>query len=70
MGDVKAYVHQWCAKNSSEPNFEVRPTGKRRHYNYSYEISKTLIIVSLIGSVDKLWFLEIFLYWYIYDKAN
>ena len=30
MGDVKAFVHQWCAKNSAEPSFEVRPTGKRR----------------------------------------
>lgn len=25
--DIKAFFHEWCAKNKFEPQFEVRPTG-------------------------------------------
>lgn len=27
MGDIKSFFHQWCTKNSKEPQFDVRQTG-------------------------------------------
>ena len=27
MGDIKSFFHQWCAKTTKEPQFDVRPTG-------------------------------------------
>lgn len=26
--DIKAFFHEWCSKNKTDPQFEVRPTGK------------------------------------------
>jgi hypothetical protein len=26
--DIKSFLHEWCAKNKIEPQFESRPTGE------------------------------------------
>ncbi|XP_001604965.2 dosage compensation regulator isoform X1 [Nasonia vitripennis] len=38
MGDIKAFLHQWCAKNSTEPSFEVRPTGPKHRQRFLCEL--------------------------------
>ncbi|KAJ8672784.1 hypothetical protein QAD02_004044 [Eretmocerus hayati] len=38
MGDAKAFLHQWCAKTTTEPNFEVRPTGPKHRQRFLCEL--------------------------------
>lgn len=33
MGDIKSFFHQWCTKNSKEPQFDVRQTGINNFIN-------------------------------------
>jgi ATP-dependent RNA helicase A len=28
MANPKAFLHEWCAKNSLEPQFEIKQAGK------------------------------------------
>ncbi|XP_076644853.1 dosage compensation regulator mle isoform X2 [Halictus rubicundus] len=38
MGDIKSFFHQWCAKNSKEPQFDVRPTGPKHRQRFLCEL--------------------------------
>lgn len=38
MGDVKSFLHQWCAKNGKEPTFDVRPTGPKHRQRFLCEL--------------------------------
>ncbi|XP_076302430.1 LOW QUALITY PROTEIN: dosage compensation regulator mle-like [Lasioglossum baleicum] len=38
MGDIKSFFHQWCAKNSREPQFDVRPTGQKHRQRFLCEL--------------------------------
>ncbi|KAL7305669.1 hypothetical protein TKK_0001926 [Trichogramma kaykai] len=38
MGDSKSFLHQWCSKNSTEPQFEVRPTGPKHRQRFLCEL--------------------------------
>lgn len=35
MADVKSFLHQFCQRNKVEPQFEVRPTGKKPSVRFS-----------------------------------
>ncbi|XP_014216222.1 dosage compensation regulator [Copidosoma floridanum] len=41
MGDIKAFMHQWCTKNQAEPQFEVRPTGPKHRQRFLCELRVT-----------------------------
>nr|CAH7722050.1 unnamed protein product [Callosobruchus chinensis] len=41
MGDVKAFLHQFCQKSKTEPVFEVRPTGPRHRQRFLCEVRVT-----------------------------
>ncbi|XP_076767184.1 dosage compensation regulator mle [Xylocopa sonorina] len=38
MGDIKSFFHQWCAKNSKDPQFDVRPTGPKHRQRFLCEL--------------------------------
>ncbi|XP_015511647.1 dosage compensation regulator mle isoform X2 [Neodiprion pinetum] len=38
MGDIKAFLHQWCAKNGHDPQFDVRPTGPKNRQRFLCEL--------------------------------
>ncbi|KZC09251.1 Dosage compensation regulator [Dufourea novaeangliae] len=38
MGDIKSFFHQWCAKSSKEPQFDVRPTGPKHRQRFLCEL--------------------------------
>ena len=38
MGDIKSFFHQWCAKTSKEPQFDVRPTGPKHRQRFLCEL--------------------------------
>ncbi|XP_014482341.1 PREDICTED: dosage compensation regulator isoform X2 [Dinoponera quadriceps] len=38
MGDIKSFFHQWCGKNSKEPQFDVRPTGPKHKQRFLCEL--------------------------------
>ncbi|XP_053976176.1 dosage compensation regulator isoform X1 [Hylaeus volcanicus] len=38
MGDIKSFLHQWCAKTSKEPQFDVRPTGPKHRQRFLCEL--------------------------------
>ncbi|XP_011310388.1 dosage compensation regulator [Fopius arisanus] len=41
MGDIKSFLHQWCAKNAKEPVFDVRPTGPKHRQRFLCELRIT-----------------------------
>ncbi|KAG9436729.1 dosage compensation regulator isoform X1 [Apis mellifera carnica] len=38
MGDIKSFFHQWCTKNSKEPQFDVRQTGPKHRHRFLCEL--------------------------------
>ncbi|XP_033322753.1 dosage compensation regulator mle isoform X1 [Megalopta genalis] len=38
MGDIKSFFHQWCGRNSKEPQFDVRPTGPKHRQRFLCEL--------------------------------
>uniref|UniRef100_A0A8D8F423 RNA helicase n=1 Tax=Culex pipiens TaxID=7175 RepID=A0A8D8F423_CULPI len=36
--DVKSFFHEWCQKNGSDPNFNVRPTGPKNRQRFLCEV--------------------------------
>ncbi|KAF5278987.1 hypothetical protein FQA39_LY05665 [Lamprigera yunnana] len=38
MGDIKSFLHQFCQKSKTEPQFEIRPTGPKHRQRFLCEV--------------------------------
>ncbi|XP_050532289.1 ATP-dependent RNA helicase A protein [Daktulosphaira vitifoliae] len=54
MANPKAFLHEWCAKNGLEPNFEIKQTGNKFGQRFMCELSvSTYNYVGIGNSTNK-----------------